>query len=180
MVEIIIILGNRTPNIMRKRVLKALEHFKETPSQVYSELTGTVEIIKYLLFSGGSNDGISEPKGAIMMYDYALKQGVEKKYCILEKVSRNTVENLWFSKNIIEEINKTLDYKPQITICTSTFHMKRTVVLAKLIFNEYQLKFVHTQEQVSDEDYTREMQILNNILDSYWQQQVANPLSRAL
>ena len=167
MVEIIIVLGNRTPTISHKRTQTALEYFKSSPPQIYSELTSTLEINKYLLLSGGASNGISKPEGAVMMYNSIRAQGIEKQYCIIEKDSRNTIENLRFSKKIIENMFKTLDYKPQITICTSTFHMKRTIILSKLIFEGYQLQFIHTKENVSKEEYYRDKSILNAILDGY-------------
>ena len=169
MVEIIIVLGNSKQEVITKRAKRACEYFKATPSKVYSELTGFVEIVKYLIFSGGTNV-VSKPEG-VMMYEYALKNGIEEKCCIIEKKSRNTIENLRFSKEIIDKMfSNTLDYRPQITICTSSFHMKRAIVLAKLMFEGYQLKFIHTGEHINKEEYMREAHMLNNTLDGYCKQ----------
>lgn len=171
--EYIIVLGNRNKNIMKKRVDRAIQEFNSTPIKYFNEFTGTIDIIKYLIFSGGSSDGVSKPESAIMMDKYA-KQFVDKQHVIMEDKSRNTIENLVNSKKIIKSISQSY-IKPKIVICTSTFHIKRTIILSKLIFEGYTMNFIHTNETISKEEDERENLNLisnvnsycNNIISSY-------------
>jgi uncharacterized SAM-binding protein YcdF (DUF218 family) len=167
MVEIIIVLGNRNKIIMEKRVNRAIEYFKTAEEASISDYTGKKEIKRYILFSGGSSDGKSKPEGAIMMRDYSSKL-IDEKFILVEDKSKDTIENLEFSKKLIEEMFlEPFGYKPPITICTSSFHIKRTIILAKLILNGYPLKFIHTNETISEKEDTREAIILRNTLDDY-------------
>jgi uncharacterized SAM-binding protein YcdF (DUF218 family) len=165
MVEIIIILGNRQPEIMRKRVDRALEYFNSSPAEVQSDFSPEPQIVKYLLFSGGASDGKSKPEGAIMMEEYC-KGKVDHKFCLLETQSRTTVENLLYSKQLLEKMFSRLS-QPKITICTSTFHIKRSLILTKLFFPNYTTKFIHTDETVPQHTYEHEARLLNWFVDEY-------------
>ena len=163
--EYIIVLGNRTRDIMEKRVNRALKEFFSSPYE-YVEAPNSIAI-KMLLFSGGSSDGVSKPEGAVMMNDFALSKGVDKKFMAVEDKSRTTVENLVNCKKILDRNHnyEHLGFRPKLTICTSTFHMRRAIVLAKLILPEYELSFIHTEEEVPEKIRQHEWILLRRYLE---------------
>ena len=70
----------------------------------------------------GSNEPVSEAQG---MKDYLLKKGIDAKRIIPEDQSRDTQQNLAFSRKLIpEEVEK-------IGVVTSNFHVYRSVQLAR-------------------------------------------------
>nr|QBK87418.1 MAG: protein of unknown function DUF218 [Marseillevirus LCMAC201] len=166
MIEIIIILGNRNIPILKERVVRALEYFYLSPAEITSDFFPEPQIVKYILFSGGASDGKSKPEGAVMMEKYCTGK-IDPKFCLLETTSRNTAENLINSKQLIEKMFPSNFTQPKITICTSTFHIKRSMILTELIFRNYTTNFVHTHEQINHTEYQREAQLLNTFLDQY-------------
>ena len=71
----------------------------------------------------GNNEPVSEAEG---MYRYLTAKGIEAERIIKEDRSRNTFENLEFSRKLIpEQIEK-------VGIVTSNFHVYRAVQLSKL------------------------------------------------
>ena len=172
--EILIVLGNRNNKIMKKRVDCAIKDFLKTPSEhISEEMTNNSCILKYILFSGGSNDGVSKPEGAIMMDEYACGK-IDKKFIKLEILSKTTIENLVNSKEMIEEfygkigIPSTYDcLRPNICICTSTFHIRRAIILSQLIFSGYNIRYIHTEEDISEDEIKRENINLSNAIDRY-------------
>jgi uncharacterized SAM-binding protein YcdF (DUF218 family) len=168
----IIVLGNRTQDIMEKRVLRALKEFYGSPYE-YIEPPNSLPT-KMLLFSGGSSDGVSKPEGAVMMHDFALTKGVDEKFVVVEDKSRTTVENLVNCKEILERYHRYhhLGCRPTITICTSTFHIRRAIVLSKLILPEYELSFIHTEEKVPENIQRHEWNLLVRYLDNMCEAQM--------
>tara|TARA_Y100000389_G_scaffold49463_4_gene45180 strand:- start:2773 stop:3288 length:516 start_codon:yes stop_codon:yes gene_type:complete len=168
----IIVLGNRTQDIMEKRVLRALKEFYGSPYE-YIEPPNSLPT-KMLLFSGGSSDGVSNPEGAVMMHDFALTKGVDEKFVVVEDKSRTTVENLVNCKEILERYHRYhhLGCRPTITICTSTFHIRRAIVLSKLILPEYELSFIHTEEKVPENIQRHEWNLLVRYLDNMCEAQM--------
>lgn len=154
--QCIIVLGNRNPKITNARVKRAIQEFTRSPYQYADEKTGHLSPTKLLLFSGGSNDGKSEPTGAAMMYECALALGVDPKFIITETKSRNTIENLFLSKHIVDKLCEGYSIKPLITICTSSFHIKRAALLSGLILYDYPLQFIHTNEKIPAELQAKE------------------------
>jgi len=166
----IIVLGNRTRDIMEKRVNRALKEFYSSPHEYVYDSVRSIPA-KMLLFSGGSSDGFSKPEGAIMMNDFALSKGVDKKFITIEDKSRTTVENLINCKMILDRNYRKRECfssgcLPKLTICTSTFHIRRVIVLAKMILPEYELSFIHTDEKVSDKKQQHEWNLLLSYLAS--------------
>lgn len=78
------------------------------------------------IVSGGQGrlEDISE---ALAMYTYMTNEGIETDRIYQEDKSRNTDENICFSKRIIEE--KKLN--PSITLITQNYHMYRAMRIAK-------------------------------------------------
>ncbi|MDR3072258.1 MAG: YdcF family protein [Clostridiales Family XIII bacterium] len=74
----------------------------------------------------GADEKVSE---AYAMRQYLLEQNIPEEKIIMEECSKNTLENLRFSKHIMEERNANY----QALIVTSNYHVLRTVILAKNI-----------------------------------------------
>lgn len=136
--EIIIILGNSNDKIQKNRVDRAIQHFNNTLQTYYNENTGIYEVTTFLIFSGGKSEGQK-------MCEYAkTKHGIDPAHCIIEDKSRSTVENLKNSVAIIERMFCKDLADPIITICTSDYHLNRSIVIMKLLFGHLykKLKFI--------------------------------------
>ena len=84
----------------------------------------------YLVLSGGQGDDEDLPE-ADAMSKYLQDRGVNKDRIIIEDKSRDTNENLKFSKEKIEEhSHKSLD-EINVKIITTDFHAFRSSILAK-------------------------------------------------
>ena len=165
----IIVLGNRKRDIMEKRVNRAIKELHSTPHVTFDPDTGVPNYVTKLLFSGGSSDGVSKPEGSIMMEEYALTKGIERECMHVEDKSRTTVENLEFCRTILEDAhpyNTVGWWRPEIVICTSSFHIRRATVLAKLIMPLYKISFIHTEEEVSTEQQDHEWSLLFNYINA--------------
>ena len=79
-------------------------------------------IILYSGFSNKINPISSEAERAQIFFE---RMGIKKNTIILEKNSKNTIENIKFSKDIIEEIGGNW------LLITSAFHMKRAMILCE-------------------------------------------------
>ena len=100
-------------NELAERATKVLEIYKKNPKIL-------------ILFSGYSNKikpiGWSESD---MAKKFFLEQGVKSENLIFENKSRNTYENVQYSKDIIK------GYKGSWGLVTSAFHMPRSYFLFK-------------------------------------------------
>jgi uncharacterized SAM-binding protein YcdF (DUF218 family) len=87
--------------------------------------------IKKILVSGGQNGLIKEDNfsEAGFIKNKLIALGVPSNDILVEELSRNTIENAQFSKQILQQKNLTNN---TIVLITSAFHMQR----AKLIFEE--------------------------------------------
>ncbi len=117
--------GERVTPILAGRIDRALKvYFKQVKKRK----------APILIMSGGQgkNEKISE---AAAMMDYALENGVAAEDIILENESKNTYENLLFSKQIIESKEGSLK-KLRILFCTTNYHVFRASIYAsQLHFN---------------------------------------------
>ena len=114
--DYIIVLGAQVredgPSIvLRYRLDTAIDYLKENPNTI-------------CIVSGGqgANEPFSEAEG---MSEYLLKNGIDKSRIILENESRNTVENIKYSKLLMEESYES------VGIVTNNFHVFRAVQIAK-------------------------------------------------
>ena len=121
--DFIIILGSKinkdgtlTP-LLKGRADKAIEFGKK-------QYEKTKKKIIYVPSGGkGKDESMAE---AIAIKDYLMKNGVKGKDIIIEDKSRSTMENMKFSKNIIDEINK----EAKISFSTTNYHVFRSGVIA--------------------------------------------------
>ena len=143
---------DRISNSLRARLDKAIEYSQDNPATV-------------LVLSGGQ--GYDEPKSeAQVMYDYLVYNGVPEEQLVLEPVSTSTVENIAYSKVLIDDLEKKraaqilkgpgiaapgpyiqVEDKPlQIGVLTSNFHIYR----AKRIAQKWGIKDIHGIPAKSD------------------------------
>ncbi|MBR3254679.1 MAG: YdcF family protein [Clostridia bacterium] len=121
--DFIIILGTRmkddgslTP-ILKARVDKAIEFAKEQKEQSGKDII-------FIPSGGQGKDEIMSEAEA--MKTYLLKNGIKEENIIIENQSKNTLQNMKFSKNIINEINE----NGKIAFATTNYHVFRSGVIA--------------------------------------------------
>lgn len=154
MTRFIMVLGNGNVSIRHKRIDRAVKYFKSL--HPYECIDNNGHILTYIMFCGKN----TQSKQTI---NYTVSLGIDKKFLLEEKESSNTVENILFGKKIID--NHVTDTYNKIVICTSTFHIKRTYVITMSFMSKYPVEFIHTEENVNQDDYTRESMFLQNFLD---------------
>ena len=147
---VIIVLGNKNSAIMEKRVDKAIEYFYSLyyPCETVQN--------KWLLFSGYNESN--------EMYNYALSKGIDEKYLITENKSTDTVENMEMCYELLQKKFPKTDYRmPNIVVCTSSFHINRSFVIAMKVFKQ-NITMIHTDEDISDEQHDHELHELERVL----------------
>lgn len=109
------ILGEKMTPLLRNRVEKGISLLEKNPAAK-------------LILSGemGPGESITE---AECMKRYTLSQGISESLIIMEKQSKNTYENLLFSRKKIEEDSS--EEKSSIAIVTTSYHVFRALILAK-------------------------------------------------
>ena len=117
--DYVIVLGAKTsggymPRILKYRLDAAFEYAVENP--------GCMVIV-----SGGKGNDEEKPEAGVMR-DYLLSKGLEDERIITEECSRDTDENLSFSKKIIDDMH---GEDAKIVVISNTFHVYRAVSLAK-------------------------------------------------
>lgn len=74
----------------------------------------------------GSDEQVSEAQA---MQEYALEQGIPKEHILIEEESKNTYENMKFSKQIITK--RDADKKVRVVFATTNYHVFRAGIYAK-------------------------------------------------
>ena len=121
--DFIIILGSKIrsdgslPPLLKGRADRAIEFAKE-------QYKNTKKKIVYIPSGGQGNDEIMAEAEAIK--NYLIKRGVDKEEIIVENKSTSTIENMKFSKNKIDKVNK----KGNIIFSTTNYHVFRSGVIA--------------------------------------------------
>ena len=77
-----------------------------------------------LILSGGQGPGEDIPESQAMA-EYAISQGVDPSLLVLEQKSKNTDENLRYSRKLFREDSK------NIAVVTTRYHVFRALVLAR-------------------------------------------------
>lgn len=144
----IIVLGNSKENVMIKRLDIAIQEFNKQ-----------VETNTFIILSGTKRE-------TDIMYEYTSKY-INTQYIIGEIESKNTIDNLVNSKKIVDKLHVSSIIQT-ITICTSTYHIKRTILISKFIYmGNYIMKYIHTSEQVTEQEYIREANLSDCILNYF-------------
>ena len=151
--KVILVLGNSKEDVMKKRLDRAISEYK---------LLNIENSNVYLMVSGCGKK--HEYK---FMYNYLITN-VDTKNILVEDKSNSTIENLIFSTNILKNKFQILFQNIEVIVCTSTFHIKRTIIISKLL-NIHSIKwnFIHTEEDVLDEEKIKEMNLTMNLIDYY-------------
>lgn len=114
--DYVIVLGaqvrGRTPSYnLARRLDKAYEYLKENPQTM-------------VILSGGQGEG-EEITEASAMAEYLKKKGLAEERMILEDESKNTYENIAFSREKLDEQNG------NIVLVTNNFHVFRSIRIAR-------------------------------------------------
>lgn len=171
MTNIILILGNSNPKILNKRLDRGVQEFYKLKNP-YEDEEIVYGINTYILLSGKGKGIRIDNKVYDSEADYMLEyvsQKVNKKYILIENLSNSTVENLINTYNILKKLYKDSFFnRINVIICTSSFHLKRTIVLSKLLNKDnFTLKYIHTNELFSEEENLRELRNLDYYLNYY-------------
>ena len=121
--DFIIILGSKIKNdgtltpLLKARVDKAIDFGNR-------QFKATKKKIVYIPSGGkGSDEIISE---ATAIKNYLIEKGIKEKQIIIEDKSTSTIENMRFSKDKINNINK----DAKISFATTNYHVFRSGVIA--------------------------------------------------
>ena len=108
--------GNLTP-LLKGRVDKAMDFANKQYEMAKKKII-------YIPSGGKGTDEVISEAEAIK--NYLIKKGIKKDQIITENKSTNTIENMKYSKKIIEEINK----NGTIAFVTTNYHVFRSGVIA--------------------------------------------------
>lgn len=113
--------GTTVPPLLANRIEKAIQFYQ-------AQLKATANPPKIIL-SGGKGDDEHLAEG-IAMKNYALKKGIPEEDLLAETNSKNTLENMQFSKEIMEESFGNDQFRAIFT--TNNFHLFRAGLFAKM------------------------------------------------
>lgn len=116
-VEYVIVLGAR---VKGTTITGSLQRRLDTAVSYLKENGNTLVIV-----SGGKGPG-EDITEAQAMYDYLVSHGIESSRITKEEQSTNTLENIKFSREIIQ------DDAAEVAIVTNGFHMYRATQMAKM------------------------------------------------
>ena len=108
--------GTLTP-LLKARVDRAIKFAKEQKDKT------SKDIIFVTSGGKGEDEVISESEA---MHNYLIENGIDSKQIIIENKSTNTAQNMQFSKEKIDDINK----EGKIIFSTTNYHVFRSGVIA--------------------------------------------------
>lgn len=120
-VDVVVVLGakmrgNTVSRALADRLDAAYDYVMEE---------GNEDVVIIVSGGQGADEIMTEAQG---MKDYLIDKGLDGNRIIMEDKSTNTMENLKFSYEIIEEM---FGNNASIAICTSNFHVYRATLLAE-------------------------------------------------
>ena len=107
--------GDKVSNTLKLRLDKAIEYYNK-----HKDIN--------IIVSGGKTNS-SDISEALAMENYLIANGVNKKNIIKEDKATSTLENIIYSKKILEDIN----YNGKVLIVTSDFHLFRGRLIASIL-----------------------------------------------
>ena len=107
--------GDKVSNTLKLRLDKAIEYYNKHKD------------IKIIVSGGKTNN--SDISEALAMENYLIANGVNKNNIIKEDKATSTLENIIYSKKILEDIN----YNGKVFIVTSDFHLFRGRLIASIL-----------------------------------------------
>lgn len=111
--------GETVPPLLAARINKAIDFY-----QKQNQVTAPPK----LLFSGGQGPDEKLPE-AVAMQKYAILQGIPVEDTLIEDQSTNSLENMSFSKKIMDEQMQGKPYKSIFS--TNNYHLFRAALYAK-------------------------------------------------
>lgn len=112
--------GKIVPPLLGKRIDKAIQFYQ-------AQSRATLHPVK-LVMSGGKGDD-EHLAESIAMKNYAIEKGIPDSDILVEANSKNTLENMLFSKEVIESDTNNIKYNAIFT--TNNFHLFRSGLFAK-------------------------------------------------
>lgn len=109
---------------LRRRVDLSIDVFRETDAP-------------YLLFTGGETNPDVPTSEAEAMRDYAVAQGVSPEAVLVETNARDTRENGFFARLVVDELDWTGD---TVRVVSSCLHLRRAKYIFERCFgDEYEI-----------------------------------------
>ncbi len=157
---VVIVLGNRDPEVMKKRLLAGVR------ACVQRKAT-------HLLLSGGCVVG-SRPE-ALIMKDFLEEMAqrgevpdiLDETRVLLETESKYTAENLTECDKLLKLVCSDSEEAVQLVICTSSFHLPRVILMSKVLLPKYEISYAGTQEEVTPEEKSLELTSLGTFMHAY-------------
>ncbi|WP_086314271.1 YdcF family protein [Enterococcus sp. 7F3_DIV0205] len=113
--------GNQVPPLLGKRIEKAIQFYHEQLKQTSKA--------PLLLMSGGQGTDESLPESEAMKL-FAIEKGIPEADILVETESRNTLENMTFSKKIMDQHSDNKEY--QAIFSTNNYHLFRAGIFARM------------------------------------------------
>ena len=113
--------GTKVPPLLRQRIVKAID--------IYDSQKDCGELPPKIILSGGQGGDEKIPEGQAML-NYAVTHGIAPADAIAEDKSKNTYENMLFSKAIIDASGQ---QNANTIFVTSNYHTLRASRLAKQV-----------------------------------------------
>ncbi|WP_027465148.1 YdcF family protein [Curtobacterium sp. UNCCL17] len=145
--DVVVILGSglvrgSVPPLLRSRLDKGIEVWR------YSVAQGRETI---LIPSGGQGADEPRPEGEAMA-EYLIGQGVPETAVLPETRSRNTDENLRFSRTVQEEAG----VSGEVVVATSDYHVLRAAMLARSVGSDAEVVGARTARYYVPSAFLRE------------------------
>ncbi|HJE15639.1 MAG TPA: YdcF family protein [Lapidilactobacillus dextrinicus] len=115
--------GHKVSRLLGSRIDRALVYAKK------QEQKGRP--LPKIVFSGGQGGDELLPE-AKAMADYAVEHGWPQELVLLEDRSKNTLQNMAFSKEVIAADFKTTTREPQVKFFTNNYHTFRAGIYARM------------------------------------------------
>lgn len=113
--------GSIVPPLLAKRIDKAISFYEE-------QRKATGKTAKLIMSGGqGSDEQVAE---GVAMKEYAIQKGIPESQILVESESKNTFENMKFSKIIMDRISGNETYHAIFT--TNNYHLFRAGLFAKM------------------------------------------------
>lgn len=115
--------GTPTP-LLQSRIDRAIAFYKQQKAETGKELT--------FITSGGKGD-VEANSESLAMTRYLIEQGIPEDIIIQEEESRDTVQNMRFSKEKIAERSENGEFtnKTKVAYATSNYHVFRSGICAR-------------------------------------------------
>ena len=112
--------GIELSELIKQRILKSFAYYRTNKS--------------IMIFSGGKSNGDIEE--SVAMKNFAVQNNIQDTDILLEKLAMNTMQNIEYVKNLIQQQDTECDNK-KVCVITNNFHAFRT----KLICNKMKVNW---------------------------------------